>query len=173
MAAHRSLPRGGEEAPHRRSGAHVRRRRQRAARVEHGRRVLVLAESAHVLVVRVAEEAGVVPDRRRRARRPGTRDDELGGRGEAGGAVGGRDVGAALRDAVHGPVLGGDVRGHVVGHVRDAAVGAGTHGGEEPGDGDLAARRDDGRGVAGAEGQGGMLTTGVVGRRRRTRRGGQ
>lgn len=157
MAAHRPAPSGGEEAPHHRFGADVRRRQRAAARVEHGRRVLVLAEPAGVVAVRVPEEAGVVPDRRRRAPRPG--DDELGGCSEAGGAVGDRDVGAALRHPVHGPVLGDDVRGHVVGHVRDA-VGAGAHGAEEPAGGDLAAR--DGRGVAGEEGQGG-LDTGAVG----------
>jgi hypothetical protein len=141
-----------------------RQRRQRAARVEHGLRVFVLAEPAGV-AVRVPEEAGVVPDRRRRARGPG---DELGrGCGEAGSALGGRHVGAALRDPVHGgPVLGGDVRGHAVGHVGGdaAAVGSGAHGCEEAGE--LAARGDSG--VPGADGQGGLLETGaVVGRRRR------
>jgi hypothetical protein len=146
-----------------------RQRRQRAARVEHGLRVFVVAEPTGV-AVRVPEEAGVVPDRRRRARGPG---DELGrGCSEAGSTVGGRHVGAALRDPVHGPVLGGDVRGHAVGHVGDAAaVGSGAHGCEEAGE--LAALGDSG--VTGAEGQGGLLKTGaVVGRRRRrTRRGRQ
>ena len=55
-----------------------------------------------------------------------------------------------------------------VGVVGDA-VGAGAHGGEKPGD--LAAR--DGRGVAGAEGRGGLKTGSVGRRRRRTRRGRQ
>jgi hypothetical protein len=143
VAAHRRLRGGGEEAPHPRSAAHV--RRERARGVEHGRRALVPITKLDGIAVGVAEEADVVPDGGRRALRPP--GDEPGGRRrEAGGAVGDRHAGAALGDPVHGPVCSGDVRGHVVGPVR-RSVGARAHGVEEAGE--LAARDGGGRGEVG------------------------
>ena len=92
VASHRAVPRGAEKARHGRLAVVVRReeqqRRAEAGEVEHGGRVLVLAEAAgSVVTVGVAEEARVAPDGRRRRGAPLTGDDEPGRSREAGGAV--------------------------------------------------------------------------------------